>query len=67
MEKVNDFLVYVPDSLTVQVEIVQFLDTKLDNIAKIIKNVQTQITTLNDFRKTLINDVVTGKIKVTHE
>jgi len=64
MEKVNDFLVYIPDSLTAQEEIVQFLDTKLDTIAKIIKNVQTQITTLKELRKTLINDVVTGKIKV---
>ncbi len=67
MEKVNDFLVYVPDSLTVQEEIVQFLDSKLDTIAKIIKNIKTQIITLKELRKTLINDVVTGKIKVTHE
>lgn len=67
MEKVNDFLVYVPDSLTEQQEIVQFLDTKLDTIAKIIKNIQTQIIMLKELRKTLINDVVTGKIKVTRE
>jgi len=65
MEKVNDFLVYIPDSLTVQEEIVQFLDTKLDTISKIIKNIQTQLITLKELRKTLINDVVTGKIKVT--
>jgi type I restriction enzyme, S subunit len=66
MEKVNDFLVYIPDTLSAQEEIVKFLDAKLDTIAKIIANIQTQITTLKELRKTLINDVVTGKIKVTH-
>lgn len=67
MEKVNDFLVYIPDTLSAQDEIVKFLDAKLDTIAKIITNIQTQITTLKELRKTLINDVVTGKIKVSHE
>ena len=67
MEKVNDFLVYIPDTLSAQEEIVKFLDAKLDTIAKIITNIQTQITTLKALRKTLINDVVTGKIKVSHE
>ena len=64
MEKVNDFLVYVPDTLSSQDEIVKFLDAKLDTIAKIITNIKTQIVTLKELRKTLINDVVTGKIKV---
>lgn len=67
MEKVNDFLVYIPDTLSAQDEIVKFLDAKLDTIAKIIANIQTQITTLKELRKTLINDVVTGKIKVSHD
>ena len=67
MEKVNDFLVYIPDTLSAQDEIVKFLDAKLDTIAKIISNIQTQITTLKELRKALINDVVTGKIKVSHE
>jgi type I restriction enzyme S subunit len=39
----------------------------MDAIAKIIKNIQTQIINLKELRKLLINDVVTGKIKVTHE
>lgn len=67
MEKVNDFLVYIPDTLSAQEEIVKFLDAKLDTIAKIITNIQTQITTLKELRKTLINDVVTGKIKVIQD
>lgn len=53
--------------LNEQKEIAKFLDAKLDTIAKIITNIQTQIITLKELRKTLINDVVTGKIKVSHE
>ncbi|MBD3638522.1 MAG: restriction endonuclease subunit S [Crocinitomicaceae bacterium] len=64
MEKVNDFFVYIPDSFKEQEEIVSFLDAKLDTIAKIIENMQKQIITLKELRKALINDVVTGKIKV---
>lgn len=65
MEKVNDFLIFIPDTLEIQEEIVNFLDEKMETIAKIKSNIQTQITTLKELRKTLINDVVTGKIKVT--
>jgi type I restriction enzyme S subunit len=67
MEKVNDFLVYIPDTLSAQEEILKFLDAKLDTIAKIINNIQNQITFLKELRKTLINDVVTGKIRVTED
>ncbi|UII30720.1 restriction endonuclease subunit S [Fulvivirga ulvae] len=67
MEKVNDFTVIIPDTKEEQEEIVEFLDSKLDTITKIIKNIQTQIITLKELRKTLINDVVTGKIKVTQD
>lgn len=67
MEKVNDFLVYIPDTLKAPEEIVKFLDAKLDTIAKIITNIQSQIITLKELRKTLINDVVTGKIKVIND
>lgn len=67
MEKVNDFLVYIPDTVIAQEEIVKFLDGKLDTIAKIITNIQSQIFTLKELRKTLINDVVTGKIKVIND
>lgn len=67
MEKVNDFLVYIPDTLLAQDEIVKFLDAKLATIAKIITNIESQIKTLKELRKALINDVVTGKIKVANE
>ena len=48
-----------------QIEIAEFLDHKTEVIDKIVGNVKKQIKTLKELRKTLINDVVTGKIKVT--
>lgn len=64
MEKINDFEVYLPDTISEQVEIVKYLDDKTQTIDKIVSNIQSQISTLKELRKTLINDVVTGKIKV---
>lgn len=61
------FLEIVSLPYTEQSEIVKFLDTKLNTIDKIIANIQTQIITLKELRKTLINDVVTGKIKVVND
>ncbi|MGK7959386.1 restriction endonuclease subunit S [Crocosphaera sp.] len=48
-----------------QEEIVTYLDTKTAQIDQIIQTINTQIEKLKELRKTLINDVVTGKIKVT--
>lgn len=64
MEKVNDFEVYLPINLNEQSDIVTYLDHKTQTIDKIVGNIQKQISTIKELRKTLINDVVTGKIKV---
>ena len=47
-----------------QTAIATYLDHKTQTIDKIVTNIQKQIATLKELRKTLINDVVTGKIKV---
>lgn len=47
-----------------QTEIANYLDAKTQTIDKIVTNINTQIAILKELRKTLINDVVTGKIKV---
>ena len=47
-----------------QTEIATYLDTKTSTIDKITTNLQSQIETLIELRKTLINDAVTGKVKV---
>ncbi len=50
-----------------QTAIAAFLDTKTAQIDRIVSTINTQIDKLKELRKTLINDVVTGKIKVIPE
>jgi len=47
-----------------QVQIVNYLDEKTSKIDSIVKSIEDKIKVLKEFRKTLINDVVTGKVKV---
>ena len=63
INKVKSFSVAIP-SRNEQQEIADFLDAKTQTINNIIDNIRDQIITLKELRKTLINDVVTGKIKV---
>lgn len=51
-------------SLDEQQQIVNYLDEKTSKIDEIIAAINKNIEALNEFRKTLINDAVTGKIKV---
>jgi len=48
-----------------QTAIASYLDKETQKIDSIVSNIKSQIETLKELRKTLINDVVTGKIKVT--
>jgi type I restriction enzyme, S subunit len=57
------FLTYQP--LKEQIEIAEYLDHKTNTIDSIVSNITKQIKGLKELRKTLINDVVTGKLKVT--
>jgi len=54
----------VPD-LQEQTAIANYLDSKTTQIDIILTNISTQISKLTQLRKTLINDVVTGQLKVT--
>ena len=60
---IADSLTPVPP-LSEQKAIADYLDTKTAQIDQIIQTINTQIEKLKELRKTLINDVVTGKIKV---
>ena len=67
-EAVNMTL-FMQEAMTVppyeeQVDIANYLDEKTTKIDEIVKALGTKIDTLKEFRKTLINDVVTGKVKV---
>ena len=58
---------YVPvllPPLEEQKQIAEYLDTKTAQIGRIVGTINTQIAKLKELRKTLVNDVVTGKIKV---
>jgi type I restriction enzyme S subunit len=57
-------IVWICPPLSEQKEIADYLDTKTAQIDQIIQTINTQIEKLKELRKTLINDVVTGKIKV---
>lgn len=58
------FLKVLLPSLEEQTTIANYLDEKTQKIDAIVSNIGKQIDTLKELRKTLINDVVTGKIKV---
>lgn len=62
-EDVRFFKIVVP-ARKEQTEIAQYLDNKTSTIDAIVTNIAKQIDHLKELRKTLINDVVTGKLKV---
>ena len=59
----QNYLVAIPDIET-QIEIVNFIDQRLGEIAEAIDLQKKQIEKLKEYKITLINDAVTGKIKV---
>jgi type I restriction enzyme S subunit len=48
-----------------QIEIIEYLDTKLKDIDDLVKLEQKKIDLLKEYRQSLISEVVTGKVKVT--
>ena len=58
---------FVIPPLDEQKAIAKYLDEKTAQIDPIVTAINTQIDKLKDLRKALINDVVTGKIKVVSE
>lgn len=62
MEKVNNFSIYIPPTIEEQNEIADYIYNKTLVIDSLVKNINHQINNLNELRKTLINDAVTGKI-----
>ncbi len=57
--------VICPPTVEEQQAIVDYLDEKTAKIDQIAEAIEEQIKLLKELRKTLINDVVTGKIRVT--
>lgn len=63
VEKINDLFLIIPP-YDEQKAIVDYLETKTKHIDQVIEAINNQIEKLKELRKALINDVVTGKIKV---
>jgi len=61
------FTIACPKTKNEQAAIANYLDEKTAQIDRIVTTINTQIEKLKELRKTLINDVVTGKIKVVKE
>jgi len=59
------FLKLAVPPISEQIQIANYLDDKTAQIDNIVSNIEQQINKLTQLRKSLINDVVTGKIKVT--
>lgn len=62
-EAINNGIIPLPP-LSEQKEIVKHLDSKLQKITKIIKDIEIQIEILQNYRQSLIYEAVTGKIDV---
>jgi restriction endonuclease S subunit len=63
----SNFIANLPVSMPSRQEqqaIAAYLDEKTAHIDRIVATINTQIDKLKELRKTLVNDVVTGKIKV---
>lgn len=65
-QQIRRFSVPIPP-IPEQEEIAGYLEEKTAQIDRIVTTINTQIDKLKDLRKALINDVVTGKIKVVSE
>lgn len=62
-EHIMNLTISIPQK-TKQDEIVAYLDKKTGQIDQSIEVIDNQIAKMKEYKKTLINDVVTGKIKV---
>lgn len=65
VEDTNSINIVIPNDEKEQQQIADHLDVKTRAIDKIVNNIETRISTLKELRKTLINEVVTGKVKVS--
>jgi len=60
----NNFYVAIPSSIEEQLAIVSFLDKFTARIDKTIQKIQKKIELLEEYKKSLIHHVVTGKVDV---
>ena len=59
----KNFILPIPDNAE-QIDIVEFIESEVDSISEMIHLLDIQIEKLKEYKTTLINSAVTGKIKV---
>ena len=64
-EELGSVFVALPPTRAEQEVICAFLDVKLAEMNRLVANIETQITTLIDYRKSLIHECVTGQRRIT--
>lgn len=62
---VKQIIIAVPSSLLEQEEIVRYIDSMIRPIEQAIESSNRQIFLLRERKQIIINDVVTGKVKVS--
>lgn len=64
-EELGSVVMALPPTRKEQEAIADFLDTKLADMERLVTGIETQITTLMDYRKSLIHECVTGQRRIT--
>jgi len=64
--QISNIKILIPP-VSEQIEISQYLRKNYSSFEVLIKNEQTRIGLLNEFRQSLISSVVTGKVRVTED
>ncbi|HAT4250464.1 restriction endonuclease subunit S [Clostridium perfringens] len=62
-EFIANFEIYIPD-VKEQIEIIKYIEGKLNNIDIILKETNKSIEKIKEYKKSLISEVITGKIDV---
>ena len=62
-KRVATFPVYLPP-LNEQKQIINHIETKISKLDKIIKQIKKEINLIKEYKTSLINEAVTGKIKI---
>ncbi|WP_051359429.1 restriction endonuclease subunit S [Paucisalibacillus globulus] len=63
---INKFRILVPP-LKEQKQIAEYLDNRVEEISNAIELIKKQVTTMKNYKRTLVSSVVTGKVNVHHQ
>ena len=63
MTSIGDFSVPIP-SQKIQEKIVDFIETKIEDINLLTTKLIVQINKLQEYRQSIISEAVTGKLKI---